>query len=208
VKPTGQWSNKCVSSISIKLCITLVTFSTATYKTWHRISRPNPRPWHWVSQDQDTLSRTLETGIKCSQDTDLREFGRKRHLAFLASSGAGVGRDPVTCDWLSIVQLDWDDVTLATLHQAKVDVAGRQLNCRHCDVGRKMHTQLWSITNLNRTVATSHRSLYTHDTLTAISWLLGHSGSIICHINKVTLHWARLVLGWMTIFEQVYHLGM
>jgi len=27
-------------------------------------------------------------------------------------------------------------------------------------------------------------------------------------INIVTIHWVWLVLGWVTIFGQVYHLGM
>ena len=34
-----------------------------------------------------------------------------------------------------------------------------------------------------------------------------HSGSIVHHISKVTLRWAQLVLGWMTFFGQIYHLG-
>jgi len=35
-----------------------------------------------------------------------------------------------------------------------------------------------------------------------------HSGSIVCRMNEVTLRQVRLVLGWVTIFRQVYHLDM
>jgi len=40
------------------------------------------------------------------------------------------------------------------------------------------------------------------------SWWLAvlHSSSIVHRMNEVTLHWARLVLGWVTIFRQVYHI--
>jgi len=34
-----------------------------------------------------------------------------------------------------------------------------------------------------------------------------HSGSIVCCMNKVTLHWAQLVLGWVTIWRWIYHPG-
>jgi len=34
------------------------------------------------------------------------------------------------------------------------------------------------------------------------------SGSIVRHMNEVALRWARLVLGWVTVFGRVYHLGM
>jgi len=32
--------------------------------------------------------------------------------------------------------------------------------------------------------------------------------SYIWHMNEVTPHQAQLVLGWVTIFRQVYHLGI
>jgi len=35
-----------------------------------------------------------------------------------------------------------------------------------------------------------------------------HRGSVIRRMNEVTLRWARLVLGWVTVFGQVYYLGM
>jgi len=35
-----------------------------------------------------------------------------------------------------------------------------------------------------------------------------HSGSIVRRMNEVTLRRARLVLGWVTVFGRVYHLGM
>jgi len=35
-----------------------------------------------------------------------------------------------------------------------------------------------------------------------------HSGSVVRRMNKVALRWAQLVLGWVTVFRRVYHLGM
>jgi len=32
--------------------------------------------------------------------------------------------------------------------------------------------------------------------------------NIFCHVNEVTLCRAQLVLGWVTVFGQVYYLGM
>jgi len=32
--------------------------------------------------------------------------------------------------------------------------------------------------------------------------------SVVHRMNKVNTHWARLVLGWVTVFGWVYHLGM
>jgi len=29
--------------------------------------------------------------------------------------------------------------------------------------------------------------------------------SIVRRMNEVTVHWARLVLGWVTVFGRVYH---
>jgi len=34
------------------------------------------------------------------------------------------------------------------------------------------------------------------------------SGSVVRRMNEVALCWARLVLGWVTVFGRVYHLGM
>ena len=34
------------------------------------------------------------------------------------------------------------------------------------------------------------------------------SGSVVRRMNEVTLHWARLVLGWVAVTGQVYQLGM
>jgi len=39
-----------------------------------------------------------------------------------------------------------------------------------------------------------------------LSWWLAVSSNIVHCLNEVTLRWARLVLGWMTIFRQVYHI--
>jgi len=41
-----------------------------------------------------------------------------------------------------------------------------------------------------------------------VHWLVWRSGSVVRRMNEVALRWARLVLGWVTVFSQVYHLGM
>jgi len=38
-----------------------------------------------------------------------------------------------------------------------------------------------------------------------VAW---HSGNALCLINKVTLHWVRLVLRWVTACRQINHLGI
>jgi len=40
-----------------------------------------------------------------------------------------------------------------------------------------------------------------------ISWRHGVVVSVVCRMNKVALRRAWLVLGWVTIFGQVYHYG-
>ena len=42
-------------------------------------------------------------------------------------------------------------------------------------------------------------------TLMLVAWL---SGNALVSINEVTLRYARLVLGWVTVCERVNHLGM
>ena len=42
-------------------------------------------------------------------------------------------------------------------------------------------------------------------TLQVVAWL---SGSALVSINEVTLRWARLVLGWVTVCGRVHHLGV
>jgi len=39
-------------------------------------------------------------------------------------------------------------------------------------------------------------------------WRRGVVGSVVRCMNEVTLRWARLVLGWVTVFGRVYHHGM
>ena len=39
-------------------------------------------------------------------------------------------------------------------------------------------------------------------------WRLGIVASVVHHMNEVTIHWARLVLGWVTVFGRVYHHGV
>jgi len=39
-------------------------------------------------------------------------------------------------------------------------------------------------------------------------WWLGVVASVVRRTNEVTVHWARLVLGWVTVFGRVYYHGM
>ena len=48
-----------------------------------------------------------------------------------------------------------------------------------------------------------YMAYYCH-TLVAV-WSTGNVGG---HINEVTLHQVRLVLGWVTVNKQVYHISM
>jgi len=41
-----------------------------------------------------------------------------------------------------------------------------------------------------------------------IGWRSGVMASVVRRMNEVTIHWARLVLGWVTIFGRVYHHGV
>ena len=43
------------------------------------------------------------------------------------------------------------------------------------------------------------------DTQTQTYW---RSGNALCRINEVAVRRARLVLGWVTVYGQVNHLGM
>jgi len=59
--------------------------------------------------------------------------------------------------------------------------------------------------------AVNHRSV----AASAINYLLPRRGwrrvvvaIVVRRMNEVTLHRARLVLGWVTVFERVYHHGM
>jgi len=40
------------------------------------------------------------------------------------------------------------------------------------------------------------------------SWRLGVVASVVRRMNEVTVHWARLVLGWVTVVGRVYHHGV
>ena len=44
--------------------------------------------------------------------------------------------------------------------------------------------------------------------LTLTTWRLGVVASVVRRMNEVTAHWARLVLGWVTVFGRVYHHGV
>ena len=41
-----------------------------------------------------------------------------------------------------------------------------------------------------------------------VCWRLGVVASVVRRMNEVTVHWARLVLGWVTVFGRVYHHGV
>ena len=41
-----------------------------------------------------------------------------------------------------------------------------------------------------------------------IGWQLGVVASVVRRMNEVTVHWARLVLGWVTVFGRVHHHGV
>ena len=41
-----------------------------------------------------------------------------------------------------------------------------------------------------------------------LGWRLGVVASVVRRMNGVTVHWARLVLGWVTVFGRVYHHGV
>ena len=45
-------------------------------------------------------------------------------------------------------------------------------------------------------------------TTTTTSWRFGVVASVVRRMNEVTVHWARLVLGWVTVFGRVYHHGV
>jgi len=41
-----------------------------------------------------------------------------------------------------------------------------------------------------------------------VGWRRGVVASVIRRMNEVSVHWARLVLGWVTVFGWVYHHGV
>ena len=46
------------------------------------------------------------------------------------------------------------------------------------------------------------------DFLNVLCWRRGVVASVVRCMNEVTVHWARLVLGWVTVFGRVYHHGV
>ena len=44
--------------------------------------------------------------------------------------------------------------------------------------------------------------------LFGVCWRLGVVASVVRRMNEVTVHWARLVLGWVTVFGRVYYHGV
>ena len=57
--------------------------------------------------------------------------------------------------------------------------------------------------SLSMLMITTSSDLYMHT-----GWRRGVVISIIHRMNKVNPRQARLVLGWVTVFRRVYHLGM
>ena len=41
-----------------------------------------------------------------------------------------------------------------------------------------------------------------------LGWRRDVVASVVASMNEVTVHWARLVLGWVTVFGRVYHHGV
>jgi len=58
------------------------------------------------------------------------------------------------------------------------------------------YAQQWKLLSTN-----NKQPIYSH-------WRLGVVASVVRRMNKVTVHWARLVLGWVTVFGRVYHHGV
>jgi len=51
-------------------------------------------------------------------------------------------------------------------------------------------------------------SLSDNNAILCLLWRLGVVVSVVRRMNEVTVHRARLVLGWVTVFGRVYHHGM
>jgi len=60
-----------------------------------------------------------------------------------------------------------------------------------------------SSTSLQMSGTSSTGQQVLHTCLPAASWWLGRSGNIVLRMNKVTLRWARLVLGWVTVWADI-----
>ena len=57
-------------------------------------------------------------------------------------------------------------------------------------------------------LATAHAHVCTVRATIHLRLAVWRNGSVVRRMNEVTLRRARLVLGWVTVFGQVYHLGM
>ena len=58
--------------------------------------------------------------------------------------------------------------------------------------------------SLQRRISGAFRNI----TLRYNGWRRGVVASVVRRMNEVTVHWARLVLGWVTVFGRVYYHGM
>jgi len=49
---------------------------------------------------------------------------------------------------------------------------------------------------------------HTHIFINTVAWRYDVVVNVLVVINEVTLHWAGLMLGWVTVCRRVNHLGM
>ena len=64
----------------------------------------------------------------------------------------------------------------------------------------------WSPYTPIHTAVTDHTS--PSFTSSVPPWRLGVVASVVRRMNEVTVHWARLLLGWVTVFGRVHHHGV
>jgi len=76
------------------------------------------------------------------------------------------------------------------------------LNCQSCLSRHSMWTNFSTADEPSRVIVNHAILANAHNTRLVVAWL---SGSALVSINEVTLRRARLVLGWVTVFERVHH---
>jgi len=70
------------------------------------------------------------------------------------------------------------------------------------------HARCPGTTTTTTTATTTTTTTTITTTTTTTSWRLGVVANVVRRMNEVTVHWARLVLGWVTVFGRVYHHGV
>jgi len=69
---------------------------------------------------------------------------------------------------------------------------------------RVLHELVYSARRMgNADIAIRYRTVRIIAVLSLVAW----RAVALCRINEVALCWARLVLGWVTVYGQVNHLG-